>query len=66
MLPSRHGNPLPARERAGQVIRQITAFLAEWVLQGTAAEVAECGLDVLDILLVGGRDLADLICDAPD
>jgi len=53
--------PLSAGEWARQVISQIAALVAERVLQDTPAHIPKRLLEILDVLLVRGWNLADLI-----
>lgn len=53
---------LPTSEGTGDLIRQLSTFLADRILNCPTAETAQGALEVFDVFLVGGWDLRDLIC----
>lgn len=55
---------LAASQRAGQTISSFASCLAERIAQASSDSIAETLFELLDVLLVGGRDLVDLICEA--
>jgi glutamyl-tRNA reductase len=52
---------LATSEGRSQTIRSFTASFTQRVVGSTACEIAETLLDLLDVLLVGCGDLADLV-----
>jgi hypothetical protein len=49
-------------ERTRQVICSFTTSFAQGVVEDSADSIAEAFFELLDILLVGGGELGDLIC----
>lgn len=48
-------------ERTGEAVSSLASSFANGVVHGGAERVAEAFLEVLDVFLVGGGDLVDLV-----
>jgi len=54
---------LATGERRCESISAFTSLLSNGVLHGATREVADALLEVLDVFLVGGGELVDLVCE---
>lgn len=55
-------NRLSTWKSLGEIIAGVASELADGVVEAASQGVAEAGLELLDVFLIGGWDLGDLVC----